>query len=163
MSFIDYYALLEIPGHAQAAEIKAAYRTQIAEAHPDKHADSQASVEMAKTLNDARRVLLDSTERVKYDLQRARHCESLRPPKRPAGAHPPPQDRSDNPSRHSQHAPSPPVHRQAPSGGGFFFGLGALLLLGGAAYVASNANEYDRSIGQFRGRDGKFRGSRQFF
>lgn len=64
----DYYTLLEVPMTATQAEIKRAYRRLARQYHPDLNA--QALDKHIKLLNEAYKVLGNSTKRTAYDAQR---------------------------------------------------------------------------------------------
>ena len=72
MSKIDYYSLLGVSSHATGVEIRRAYRQRIQECHPDRNPDLASSAEKSKQLNRARDVLLDPTQRRRYDALLAR-------------------------------------------------------------------------------------------
>lgn len=64
----DYYDLLEIQPTASAEEVRRAYRRRIAEVHPDK--PHVGNPELARSLDEARSVLLDPVARARYDAAR---------------------------------------------------------------------------------------------
>ncbi|GAC1385005.1 MAG: hypothetical protein NVSMB33_13830 [Ktedonobacteraceae bacterium] len=64
----DYYIVLEVPMTATQAEIKHAYRRLARQYHPDLNA--QALDKHIKLLNEAYKVLGNSTKRASYDAQR---------------------------------------------------------------------------------------------
>ena len=68
MSQSDYYEILQVPPTASADEIRRAYRRRIAEVHPDK--PNVGDPELARTLEEARSVLLDPVARAQYDAKR---------------------------------------------------------------------------------------------
>lgn len=65
----DYYAILGVPDHASADQIKRSYRRLAVQYHPDKNADPQAEV-LFKEINEAYDVLGDPVKREGYDLRR---------------------------------------------------------------------------------------------
>lgn len=66
---MDYYSLLGIPRDATAEEIRAAYRKAIKKWHPDVNRENiTLSSLMTSQLNEAYHVLIDPSERRKYDL-----------------------------------------------------------------------------------------------
>ncbi len=69
MSQPDYYEILQLSPTASADEIRRAYRRRIAEVHPDK--PGVGDPELARTLDEARTVLLDPVARARYDAKRA--------------------------------------------------------------------------------------------
>ncbi len=70
----DYYQLLELPGTASAAEIKAAYRRLAMLYHPDRNSGNPAAEERFKLVAEAYRTLGEPTRRADYDawLERQR-------------------------------------------------------------------------------------------
>ena len=77
MALPDYYAFLEVPRTATAAEIKRSYRHLARRYHPDAHVD-QGDVDEAELnrritlLNEAYAVLSNPQKRAAYDAQRHR-------------------------------------------------------------------------------------------
>ena len=68
MIFKDYYKILGLESsRASASEIKTAYREQAKKYHPDVNAESSFSEERFKDINEAYRVLSNSTTKRKYD------------------------------------------------------------------------------------------------
>jgi len=65
-SFTDYYKVLGAPFHANAEEIKRAYRQLAKRYHPDVNPDDKAE-EKFKELNEAHEVLSDPIKRRTYD------------------------------------------------------------------------------------------------
>ncbi|MBI3385141.1 DnaJ domain-containing protein [Candidatus Gottesmanbacteria bacterium] len=64
----DYYEILGVAKTASAEEIKAGYRKQALQWHPDKHAgDKKEAEEKFKEINEAYQVLSDPQKRVAYD------------------------------------------------------------------------------------------------
>lgn len=178
-SFMDYYALLDLAATATTDEIKHAWRRKIAQQHPDRTATSTATEEAeeaTRLLNDAKSVLLDRTARAKYDAEWRQR--QPRPSDLHSGARVGPArgwasaDTTTAPPATSTTQPTiwtgaaqrqPAATRPRSSGWGDLFAAGAALLaVGGVAYLAANANEYDPSVDRYRARDGRFRRSRLF-
>lgn len=67
MSLPDYYAILEVSASATHAEIKRAYRRLARQYHPDLNAT--ALDKHIKRLNEAYKVLANTTKRAAYDQQ----------------------------------------------------------------------------------------------
>ena len=68
MIFKDYYKILGLESNkATPEEIKAAYREQAKKYHPDINSENNFSEERFKDINEAYKVLSDSTARRKYD------------------------------------------------------------------------------------------------
>ena len=68
MIFKDYYKILGLESSkASASEIKTAYREQAKLYHPDVNAESSFSEERFKDINEAYRVLSNSSSKRKYD------------------------------------------------------------------------------------------------
>lgn len=68
MIFKDYYKILEISNYkASTEEIKQAYREQAKKYHPDINNTSSSSEERFKDINEAYKVLSNSSSRRKYD------------------------------------------------------------------------------------------------
>ena len=65
----NYYEILQVPPTASAEEIRRAYRRRIAEVHPDK--PNTGDTDLARTLDEARSVLLDPVARARYDARQA--------------------------------------------------------------------------------------------
>ncbi|MEJ2347871.1 MAG: DnaJ domain-containing protein [Patescibacteria group bacterium] len=64
----DYYDILGVSKGASQQEIKAAYRKQALEWHPDRHKDDKEGAEKRfKEINEAYQVLSDSEKRKAYD------------------------------------------------------------------------------------------------
>jgi hypothetical protein len=100
----SHYELLQVAPTASAAEIKRAFRLQIARYHPDKveHLGNEfrdMAADRATDLTEAYRVLSDEAERAKYDRTLAGGAVS--PPSVPAAA------------RTAPTAPVPPIPPQA--------------------------------------------------
>lgn len=145
MKFVDHYEVLGVAPTATRETIQTAYRQRIAKEHPDRHEDSDGSLDRAKALNEARRVLLDHGERARFDHERRRRAaESVAP---------------------IVHASTRAVSRPAApssSGGGLFTLLAGAVLAGGAVYLASNTNRYDDEVERYRAKNGRFRRGRFF-
>jgi curved DNA-binding protein len=67
MDYKDYYKILGVDKKASQDEIKKAYRQLAVKHHPDKNANSKASEEKFKAINEANEVLSDPEKRKKYD------------------------------------------------------------------------------------------------
>ena len=68
MIFKDYYKILELEtSKVTIDQIKAAYRLAVKKNHPDLNIGSKLSEEKIKDINEAYRVLSDSTKKRKYD------------------------------------------------------------------------------------------------
>lgn len=68
MIFKDYYKILELENNkVTAEEIKSAYREQAKKYHPDINGNHDFSEERFKDINEAYRVLSDTSSRRKYD------------------------------------------------------------------------------------------------
>ncbi|KAJ9443935.1 Chaperone protein DnaJ 2 [Diplonema papillatum] len=65
---IDHYSLLGLPRNANAEEVKAAYRRQARECHPDKNTDDNAT-ERFKEVVKAYEVLASPRKRREYDVR----------------------------------------------------------------------------------------------
>ena len=78
MALPDYYALLEVPRTATAAEIKRSYRRLARRYHPDARGDQVSAADEAALnrritlLNEAYAVLNNPQKRAAYDAQRRR-------------------------------------------------------------------------------------------
>ena len=68
--FVDYYDLLEVHPQADAAEIKAAYRTRMVRDHVDQNPDDMQAKERMILLTRAKQTLLDDHLRSTYDRER---------------------------------------------------------------------------------------------
>lgn len=66
--FVDYYAILEISQSATLEEIKAAYRKQAKQWHPDKNPGFDTTGKM-KDINEAKLILTDLEARLRYDRE----------------------------------------------------------------------------------------------
>ncbi|MDR3737405.1 MAG: J domain-containing protein [Terracidiphilus sp.] len=76
-----YYSLLEVPETASLAELRAAYRRLMLDAHPDRLANAPAywqrrAEERAKAINEAFGVLSNPDKRRSYDAQLRAYAES---------------------------------------------------------------------------------------
>ena len=68
MVFKDYYKILELENNKVTfSEIKQAYREQAKKYHPDINSENKFSEERFKDINEAYKVLSDTTSRKKYD------------------------------------------------------------------------------------------------
>lgn len=68
MKFKDYYKILELENSKVTIEqIKSAYRKQAKKYHPDVNVGNKLSEERIKDINEAYRILSDSTSKRKYD------------------------------------------------------------------------------------------------
>lgn len=65
--FKDYYATLDVPRDASAADIKKAFRKLARKHHPDVAKDKKAAEAKFKEINEANEVLSDPEKRQKYD------------------------------------------------------------------------------------------------
>lgn len=75
MIFKDYYKILGLDNSkVSASEIKAAYREQAKLYHPDVNAKSSFSEERFKDINEAYRVLSNSSSKRKYDRMWNNHA-----------------------------------------------------------------------------------------
>jgi len=75
MIFKDYYKILGLENNrVSTSEIKAAYREQAKLYHPDVNAESSFSEERFKDINEAYRVLSNSTSKRKYDRMWNNHA-----------------------------------------------------------------------------------------
>lgn len=68
--FVDYYEVLEIDPLADAAAIKAAYRTRMLRDHVDQNPDDPRAKERTIQLAQAKQILLDDQRRRAFDQQR---------------------------------------------------------------------------------------------
>lgn len=69
----DYYAMLEVPATASAAEIRRAYHRLARKYHPDLNGQLPDNDQRIKRLNEAYAILSDPTTRAAYDAARADH------------------------------------------------------------------------------------------
>ncbi|MFY9288420.1 MAG: DnaJ domain-containing protein, partial [Alphaproteobacteria bacterium] len=67
MSQRDYYEVLGVPRDADGATLKAAFRAQAMEHHPDRNGGSEESAGRFKEINEAYSVLSDPQKRAAYD------------------------------------------------------------------------------------------------
>ena len=75
MIFKDYYAILELKNSkVSMSEIKAAYREQAKRYHPDVNTNNNFSEDRFKDINEAYRVLSNSTSKRKYDRMWNNHA-----------------------------------------------------------------------------------------
>jgi len=109
--FRDHYAILGVGAGATEDEIKAAYREAAKRCHPDLHPGDAEAAERFRAISEARRVLLSSTARAAFNLERMErqirvdlnnvvHFRRPRPEAAPAG-----------PTAESVAEPTPPVAR----------------------------------------------------
>jgi curved DNA-binding protein len=82
----DYYAILEVPPTATAAEIRRAYRRLARKYHPDLNKHVPGNDQRIKHLNEAYDVLGDSVKRAAYDSQRQKRAQPR--PQTPPPTHP---------------------------------------------------------------------------
>ena len=83
---MDYYRLLGLKPDASQKEIRAAYRCQVSDCHPDKFQDSEQknlAEERIKRINTAYETLRDASLRDAYDRQQAQTSSSRRSKPRP--------------------------------------------------------------------------------
>ena len=65
---VNYYEILEIDKDADSESIKKAYKKLAKKFHPDLNPDDiESSEERLKEINEAYHVLIDDSERKKYD------------------------------------------------------------------------------------------------
>ena len=83
-TFKDYYAILKISENATAAEIKTAYKRQCMKWHPDHNLGLDTNSIM-QALNEAKRILLNPSERERYNFEYAQYKkqEATQQPKQP--------------------------------------------------------------------------------
>jgi curved DNA-binding protein CbpA len=74
----DLYSLLGLSRHANSEEIRAAYRAQAKQAHPDVNAGAEEADERIKDINRAYQTLGDPEARAAYDLELARQRATSR-------------------------------------------------------------------------------------
>ncbi|CAA9544934.1 MAG: DnaJ-class molecular chaperone CbpA [uncultured Thermomicrobiales bacterium] len=67
LQFKDYYQTLGLPRGADAAQVRAAYRTLARKHHPDVNPGDKAAEERFKEINEANEVLSDPAKRKMYD------------------------------------------------------------------------------------------------
>jgi curved DNA-binding protein len=67
MEFIDYYKALEIDKHADADQVKKAYRKLARKYHPDINPNDKEANKKFQQINEANEVLSDPEKRKKYD------------------------------------------------------------------------------------------------
>ncbi len=82
----DYYAMLEVPPTATAAEIRRAYRRLARKYHPDlnKQVSDRADSDLRiKRLNEAYATLSDPIKRAAYDSLRQKQSRPRPQPKEP--------------------------------------------------------------------------------
>jgi curved DNA-binding protein CbpA len=118
----DYYELLEVAPTATAAEIKKAFREQIAKYHPDKvqHLGKEfqaMAAERAAALTEAYRLLCDDRLRAEYDASRLTAAPSGSAPVPPSAAN---TASATSPAPPPDAPPPPPgAERESPRGGWF--------------------------------------------
>ena len=149
-----YYDILGVPENASDADIQAAFKSKAREVHPDKVPPGnpylrKVAAEAFKDLSEAKSVLLDHTERQKYDAglayMRGSPASTAPPPPPP----PPPASPRPRPAanpRPQHYSPPPPTPPPPPAKKQSFWGpsntqfgsivlvmggIGCLLLLGG--------------------------------
>jgi curved DNA-binding protein len=79
----DYYATLEVPPTATAAEIRRAYRRLARKYHPDLNKQVPDNDQRIKRLNEAYAILSDPIKRAAYDSLRQKQPQSQPQPKEP--------------------------------------------------------------------------------
>ncbi len=142
-----YYGVLGVAENATNAEIEAAFKSRAKEVHPDRVAPGnpylrKIASEAFKDLSEAKSVLLDRTERQKYDAELAYMRGSATNPVAPAAqppyqASPPPPQTPPAPQKASQQTQKysfwTPANTNFGSVALVAGGVGCLLLLGGLA------------------------------
>ena len=71
--FPDYYILLGVAHNAGESAVISAYRKEARRSHPDKAGQSSDATQFMQTLNAAREILTDASERRQYDAALAHH------------------------------------------------------------------------------------------
>src|SRR5690348_8524043 len=156
-----YYDILGVPETASDADIEAAFKSKAREVHPDKVPPGnpylrKVAAEAFKDLSEAKSVLLDHTERQKYDaglayMRGSQPSDAPPTPPPPPKASPPPKPAA-NPAPQRQ-SPPPPTAPPTPAAKKQSFwgpsntlfgsmtlitgGIGCLLLLGGIGETQS--------------------------
>ncbi|MDD5302505.1 MAG: DnaJ domain-containing protein [Elusimicrobia bacterium] len=82
----DWYEVLGVPRHAEAAEIKAAYRALVLRAHPDLNAGDPRAGALFMNIHAAYEVLGNPYRRALYDRARASPGPGAGPPAKTAAA-----------------------------------------------------------------------------
>ena len=78
---MDYYEILEIDNDADSESIKKAYKKLAKKFHPDLNPDDiELSEEKFKEINEAYHVLIDDSERKKYDQFGSEYVPRKAPP-----------------------------------------------------------------------------------
>jgi curved DNA-binding protein CbpA len=117
----DYYELLDVAPTATAAQIKKAFREQIAKYHPDKvhHLGKEfqaMAAERAAALTEAYRLLCDDKRRAEYDASRMTAASPGSGPAPPSATS---TASATSPAPPPEAAPPPGADRESPRGGWF--------------------------------------------
>ncbi len=72
--FVDYYVILGIPVHADAAKVRSRYRQLVKRHHPDMaKGDKVKATETFRLIKEAYEVLSDKDRRLRYDQERQQY------------------------------------------------------------------------------------------
>lgn len=135
-----HYEILGVPENASHERIKVAYRRLALRHHPDRNAGDTRAAARFRSATAAYEVLADPERREKYDaeLRLNRLWSHLAKPS----------------LLPSSTLPKPTTHSSSDLAVGIF---GAVGLLAGIYLASRDRTRFDRSVGRYRGSDGRFR------